>query len=70
MERDHAKHRYTYPGRRFRRISPMASPSTIIESLDRLEQVGTDTVELPLLWMELVIDGRVMPARLEELRRR
>lgn len=44
-------------------------PSTIIESLERLEQVGTDTVELPLLWMELVIDGRVMPARLEELRR-
>lgn len=44
-------------------------PSTIIESLDRLEEVGTDTVELPLLWMELVIDGRVMPARLEELRR-
>lgn len=44
-------------------------PATIIESLDRLEQVGIDTVELPLLWMELVLDGRVMPARLEELRR-
>lgn len=44
-------------------------PSTINESLDRLQALGTDTVELPLLWMELVLDGKVMPARLAELRR-
>jgi sugar phosphate isomerase/epimerase len=43
-------------------------PATINESLDILEKIGTDTVELPLLWMELVANGEVMPARLEELR--
>lgn len=44
-------------------------PSTINSSLDRLQALGTDTVELPLLWMELVLGGRVMPERLRELRR-
>lgn len=44
-------------------------PATIIPSLDRLQALGTDTVELPLLWMELVLDGKIMPERLAELRR-
>ena len=42
-------------------------PATIRESLDILEEIGTETVELPLLWMELVANGEIMPARLAEL---
>lgn len=43
-------------------------PATIGASLDRLAQEGVDTVEIPLMWLELVANGRVMPERLRELK--
>ncbi len=43
-------------------------PETIGASLDRLEREGVDTVEIPLLWLELVAGGKVMPDRLRELK--
>ena len=48
--------------------SANGQPQTISESLDLLEARDVDTVEVPLLWMELVLNGQVMPERLAALK--